>query len=78
MEIKLATMQDAKGILSLLKANHVSSLTEEEQKEYLSYPSLHQTNTSKADYVWLPLLLEDNSIRIRWQQEWRWEDLVLR
>ena len=33
MEIRLATMQDAKGILSLLKANHVSSLTEEEQKE---------------------------------------------
>lgn len=33
MEIRLATMEDFDGILALLKANHVSNLTEEEQKE---------------------------------------------
>lgn len=33
MEIRLASMADFDGILALLKANHVSNLTEEEQKE---------------------------------------------
>lgn len=33
MEIRLAEMKDFEGVKSLLKANHVDSLTEEEKKE---------------------------------------------
>lgn len=31
-------------------------------------------NTSMADYVWLPIVFEDNVPKIRWYDEWRIED----
>ncbi len=51
------------------------SATAEERQEYMSYPSLHQTDTSRGNYVWLPLAFEGDRVRIEWQDEWRWETL---
>jgi hypothetical protein len=33
-------------------------------------------NTSIADYVWLPVIFEDGIPKLRWYDEWRWEDFV--
>ncbi len=50
-------------------------VTDAERKEYGTYPSLHETNTSLADYVWLPLVFEGDRVRIEWRDSWRWEEL---
>lgn len=51
------------------------TVTPEERAEYQTYPSLHETDTSKADYVWLPMSPEENQVRIEWQDRWKWETL---
>lgn len=37
---------------------------------------LTKKNTSISDYVWLPVSFEDGVPRLRWYDEWRWEDFV--
>ena len=51
------------------------AVTAEERQEFSLYPSLHQTDTSVADYVWLPLSFENDAVRVEWQDRWRWEDI---
>lgn len=31
-------------------------------------------NTSIAEYVWLPIEFEDSAVKIKWYDEWKWED----
>ncbi|MFV0363653.1 MAG: family 43 glycosylhydrolase [Suipraeoptans sp.] len=49
-------------------------VTAEEQKEVLNSPMLESANTSIADYVWLPITFEDDTVRIEWHDTWRIED----
>lgn len=49
-------------------------MTEEEKREIMDRPMLEDVNTSKADYVWLPLRFEDEKVYIDWSDEWRIED----
>lgn len=50
-------------------------VTEEERQEMMRSPMLESANTSIADYVWLPLTIEDDRVEIRWYDQWRIEDL---
>lgn len=50
---------------------HVSP---KENEEYLNSPMLETANTSKADYVWLPMQIENGKPVIRWYESWRIED----
>lgn len=47
----------------------------EELAELQKSPMLASANTSIADYVWLPLTVEDDRPRIRWQDAWRPDEL---
>lgn len=49
-------------------------ITKEEQEELMNSPMLESADTSKADYVWLPLRFDDEKIYIDWMDEWRIED----
>ncbi len=51
------------------------TVTDKERQEFSSYPSLHQTDTSMADYVWLPISFANDAMRIEWKDHWIWEDL---
>ncbi len=37
---------------------------------------VHQENTCKSRYVWLPITWEGEKPTLHWQKEWRWEDYV--
>ena len=52
------------------------SATEEEKKMFAARPDLERANTSIADYVWLPILFENEKMHIAWQDEWRIEDYL--
>ncbi len=45
--------------------------TEEERRILMESPMLDSANTSKADYVWLPVVFEEGRPRIYWQESWR-------
>ena len=47
----------------------------EENEIYLNSPMLETADTSKADYVWLPMRIVDGKPEIRWVESWRVEDL---
>lgn len=49
-------------------------VTAEEQQEVMNSPMLESADTSKADYVWLPLRFEGENVYIDWLDEWRIED----
>lgn len=49
-------------------------MTEKEKQEAADRPMLEDVDTSKADYVWLPLRFEDEKVYIDWSDEWRIED----
>lgn len=51
-------------------------VTPEENEEYMNSPMLESADTSKADYVWLPVVIEDDKPVIRWYDEWKIEDFV--
>lgn len=40
------------------------------------FGKLTRKNTSIADYVWLPVVVEDGVPVIRWYDQWRWEDFT--
>lgn len=48
--------------------------TEEECREMYAANILETANTSLAEYVWLPVVLEDGKPVIRWYDSWRLED----
>lgn len=50
--------------------------TKEEKEEFMRRPDLHTANTSLADYVWLPLRVneKDGKIEIEWHDSWKTED----
>lgn len=50
--------------------------SEDEQREMHAAPSLDTANTSKAGYVWLPVLFEDGMPKIRWIDSWKPEDYI--
>lgn len=42
-------------------------------------PMLASADTSRANYVWLPVLFDESGEpRIEWRSEWRWEDFAER
>ncbi len=49
-------------------------VTSEERKEVMNSPMLESANTSVADYVWLPLRFEGESVQIAWLDSWKVED----
>ncbi|CZQ96526.1 family 43 glycosylhydrolase [Trichococcus ilyis] len=48
--------------------------TDEEKKQLMGSPILGNVDTSKANYVWLPIEWEGDRPIIRWHEEWRIED----
>lgn len=48
--------------------------TAEESAIVMNSPMLESANTSRADYVWLPLTFEQGRPVIRWQDSWQIED----
>ena len=51
-------------------------VTEEERREVMECPMLTGANTSIADYVWLPVQIENGRPIIRWRDSWRIEDYI--
>ena len=45
-------------------------VSEDEKKELMNSPMLGSANTSKADYVWLPVDFLDGTPKIRWTEKW--------
>lgn len=48
--------------------------TDEEKQKLMGSPILGNVDTSKANYVWLPIEWEADRPVIRWHEEWRIED----
>lgn len=48
--------------------------TEEERQDLMRAPMLETANTSRADYVLLPIVFEDDRPQIAWKESWRLED----
>lgn len=48
----------------------------QENEEYMNSPMLESADTSMADYVWLPVTIEDGKPAIHWYDEWRVEDFI--
>ena len=44
--------------------------TDEEKKELAAAPMLETADTSRADYVWLPVEFAGRRVRIRWHDKW--------
>ena len=49
-------------------------VTDEERAIVMNSPMLDSANTSRSDYVWLPLRFEDEKVCIDWKDSWRAED----
>ena len=47
------------------------SATEEEQRQMLAANKLETANTSVAEYVWLPVIWQDDRPMLRWQDNWK-------
>lgn len=57
------------------KAFLEKDLSEEEKTETIrKIEAMAGSNTSIADYVWLPLRFEGEKVSIDWLDEWRIED----
>ena len=48
--------------------------TPEETQVMMQSPMLDSANTSRADYVWLPLTFEGGKPKIRWHDSWKLSD----
>ncbi len=57
----------------VVAANFDSSIqvSVDDQLELLASPMVAHTDTSVADYVWLPIRFEGDRVRIDWYDEWR-------
>lgn len=49
-------------------------VTLEEQQEFMNSPMLGSANTSIANYVWLPIIMDGGKPKIIWHDRWRIED----
>lgn len=49
-------------------------VTKEEQEEFMTMPMLENVNTSVADYIWLPLVVENGKPVIKWLDTWKLEE----
>lgn len=54
------------------------SVTSEERTEALAIPAMDdtRTNTSLADYVWLPIRFEGEKVLIEWRDAWHPDELI--
>lgn len=54
------------------------AVTAEERAEVLRIPAMDdtRTNTSLADYVWLPIRFKDGRVLIDWRDTWRIEEYI--
>lgn len=53
--------------------------TQADRELLMKSPMLASADTSRANYVWLPVLFDESGEpRIEWRSEWRWEDFVER
>ena len=48
--------------------------TREEMQIMMQSPMLSSANTSRADYVWLPITFEDGKPKIHWRDSWKLSD----
>lgn len=48
--------------------------TEEEHREMYAANILEHANTSQAEYIWLPVVIEDGKPIIRWRDSWQLKD----
>ena len=48
--------------------------TPEEMQIMMQSPMLSSANTSRADYVWLPITFEDSKPKIHWRDSWKLSD----
>ncbi len=51
-------------------------VTKEEQERFMAGPMLESTNTSIADYVWLPITFDGDRAQIVWRDAWSPEDFA--
>lgn len=49
-------------------------ISKEEKEWFDALPMMDNVNTSIADYVWLPLRFEGDTVCIDWKDEWKIED----
>ena len=64
------------GIYESVAARFEAIFNPDANKPVLDEPigSIHEINTSVADYVWLPVRFEGEMAYLDWQDEWRLED----
>lgn len=48
--------------------------TNEERQIMMNSPMMESANTSRADYVWLPITFEDGAPKIHWRDSWKLND----
>ncbi len=49
-------------------------VTEDEMKAFMNSPMLTSANTSISDYVWLPVIVDEEGAHIDWYDSWKVED----
>lgn len=49
-------------------------ISAEEQAFLMNSPMVGNTNTSVADYIWLPVIFEEDVPKIYWRDQWKLED----
>ncbi len=65
---------DLPNDLPNIKSIYERTYTDLEGKVEFDETKYTQRNTSIAEYVWLPIEIQDGRPIIRWYDEWRWED----
>ena len=50
--------------------------TPEEMQIMMNSPMLDSANTSRANYVWLPITFEDGKPKIHWHDSWKISDFT--
>ena len=48
--------------------------TSEEMQTMMQSPMLTSANTSRANYVWLPITFEEGKPKIHWRDSWKLSD----
>ena len=66
-------MPDMTKVFAAMFDDECDEKTKEKYKDFL-LDSVSVMNTSLADYVWLPIIFEDEIPKLRWFDEWRIED----
>lgn len=56
--------------------DYVPDTSEQKPQPLPGVESIHQDDTWKSRYVWLPIEWEAEKPVVRWHHSWRWEDLI--